>query len=230
MAEDQNLKDDKQKDNENDPYNFFKFAGPKEPEKDDGNKNKKKKGFPFLGILLIGLLVITFVDLLFLPKNDSLIDYSDFRSKVENGQITYVEIGENYIIGYSEPVTVPEDQEKGLKLFSVDKKGYRQEYKTAAVLMQSFIDLLDEKGVQYKFVQKQNNVLLQLLLNLIFPFGLIFLEIPGFQLFLIHARLCKYRNMLLYSHLQALFRKFFDWNHKYMFRYTFPNWIYTRLL
>ena len=34
MAEDQNLKDDKQKDNENDPYNFFKFAGPKEPEKD----------------------------------------------------------------------------------------------------------------------------------------------------------------------------------------------------
>ncbi|MBR6583377.1 MAG: ATP-dependent zinc metalloprotease FtsH [Treponema sp.] len=175
MAEDQNLKDDKQKDNENDPYNFFKFAGPKEPEKDDGNKNKKKKGFPFIGILLIGLLVITFVDLLFLPKNDSLIDYSDFRSKVENGQITYVEIGENYIIGYSEPVTVPEDQEKGLKLFSVDKKGYRQEYKTAAVLMQSFIDLLDEKGVQYKFVQKQNNVLLQLLLNLIFPFGLIFL-------------------------------------------------------
>ena len=175
MAEDQNLKDDKQKDNENDPYNFFKFAGPKEPEKDDGNKNKKKKGFPFIGILLIGLLVITFVDLLFLPKNDSLIDYSDFRSKVENGQITYVEIGENYIIGYSEPVSVPEDQEKGLKLFSVDKKGYRQEYKTAAVLMQSFIDLLDEKGVQYKFVQKQNNVLLQLLLNLIFPFGLIFL-------------------------------------------------------
>ena len=175
MSEDQNLKDDKQKDNENDPYNFFKFAGPKEPEKDDGNKNKKKKRFPFIGILLIGLLVITFVDLLFLPKNDSLIDYSDFRSKVENGQITYVEIGENYIIGYSEPVSVPEDQEKGIKLFSVDKKGYRQEYKTAAVLMQSFIDLLDEKGVQYKFVQKQNNVLLQLLLNLIFPFGLIFL-------------------------------------------------------
>ena len=175
MAEDQNLKDDKQKDNENDPYNFFKFAGPKEPEKDDGNKNKKKKGFPFIGILLIGLLVITFVDLLFLPKNDSLIDYSDFRSKEENGQITDVQICEYYIIGYSEPVSVPEDQEKGLKLFSVDKKGYRQEYKTAAVLMQSFIDLLDEKGVQYKFVQKQNNVLLQLLLNLIFPFGLIFL-------------------------------------------------------
>ena len=41
--------------------------------------------------------------------------------------------------------------------------------------MSNFIDLLDEKGVQYKFVQKQNNVFLQLLLNLLFPFGLIFL-------------------------------------------------------
>ena len=41
--------------------------------------------------------------------------------------------------------------------------------------MQSFIDLLDKKGVQYKFVAKQNNYLLQLILNLIFPFGIILL-------------------------------------------------------
>ena len=48
-------------------------------------------------------------------------------------------------------------------------------YKTAAVLMGSFLELLDSKGVHYKFVVKQNSYLMQLLINLIIPFGIIFL-------------------------------------------------------
>ena len=100
MAEDQNLNDDKQKKDENDPYNFFKFAGPREPENaDKNNKANKKKKFPFWGIFLIGLLIFTVFDLFFMSKPNDLIDYSEFRSKVENGQITYVEIGESYLIG-----------------------------------------------------------------------------------------------------------------------------------
>jgi cell division protease FtsH len=170
------LNDDKQKKDENDPYNFFKFAGPREPENDDkNNKDNKKKKFPFWGIFLIGLLIFTVFDLFFMSKPNDLIDYSEFRSKVENGQITYVEIGESYLIGYGAPVDVADEKQKGYQLFQPEKKQYREEYKTAAVLMSNFIDLLDEKGVQYKFVQKQNNVFLQLLLNLLFPFGLIFL-------------------------------------------------------
>ena len=176
MAEDQNLNDDKQKKDENDPYNFFKFAGPREPEKDDkNNKDNKKKKFPFWGIFLIGLLIFTVFDLFFMSKPNDLIDYSEFRSKVENGQITYVEIGDSYLIGYGAPVEVADEKQKGYQLFQPEKKQYCEEYKTAAVLMSNFIDLLDEKGVQYKFIQKQNNVFLQLLLNLLFPFGLIFL-------------------------------------------------------
>ena len=176
MAEDQNLNDDKQKKDENDPYNFFKFAGPREPEKDDkNNKDNKKKKFPFWGIFLIGLLIFTVFDLFFISKPNYLIDYYEFHSKVENGQITYVEIGDSYLIGYGAPVEVADEKQKGYQLFQPEKKQYREEYKTAAVLMSNFIDLLDEKGVQYKFIQKQNNVFLQLLLNLLFPFGLIFL-------------------------------------------------------
>ena len=49
------------------------------------------------------------------------------------------------------------------------------QYKTTAVLMQKFIDLLDEKGIEYKFIQKQNNYFIQLLINLLLPFGLILL-------------------------------------------------------
>ena len=41
--------------------------------------------------------------------------------------------------------------------------------------MTDFIKMLDEKGVSYKFVEKSNNYLIQLVLNLIIPFGFIFL-------------------------------------------------------
>ena len=41
--------------------------------------------------------------------------------------------------------------------------------------MEGFIEFLDEKGVDYKFVTRQNNYLIQLLLNLVIPFGFIFL-------------------------------------------------------
>lgn len=51
----------------------------------------------------------------------------------------------------------------------------RNVYRTTGVLMQDFITLLNEKGVQYKFVVKQNSWFIQLLLNLIVPFGIIFL-------------------------------------------------------
>lgn len=51
----------------------------------------------------------------------------------------------------------------------------RMTYKTNGVLMSNFIELLDAKGIQYKFVAKQNSNLIQLLINVILPFGLIFI-------------------------------------------------------
>jgi len=179
MAEDQNDKKDENND-ENDPYKFFKFAGPSN--NDDNNKkdNKdpkdgKKKKFPFWGILLIVLLVFTVIDLFAVTRADSLIDYSDFRAMVENGQIKYVELSDSYFIGYKEAPRTIANTGKGIQLFQTSSTLKGTSYKTTAVLMQNFIDLLDEKGVQYKFVQKQNNYFIQILLNLLLPFGLIFL-------------------------------------------------------
>ena len=51
----------------------------------------------------------------------------------------------------------------------------RKVYRTTGVLMQDFINLLNEKDVKYKFIVKQSNWFVQLLLNLIIPFGIIFL-------------------------------------------------------
>ena len=181
MAEDQNKNEKENDSNEQDPYGFFKFAGPRDnndndndkDSKNDKDKKGKKRKMPFWPILLITLLVITLVDVFFFSRSDNLTDFSDFKALVEAGEITEVELGEKYFIGYSTPVDV-QDNGKGLELFPVSKSS-RREYKTSAVLMQSFIDLLDAKGVQYSFVQQKNNYLVQLLINLIFPLGLIFL-------------------------------------------------------
>ncbi len=179
MAKNQNDQQKNQNDDENDPYKFFKFAGPENNNEDDGKKDKngKKKKFPFWTVAIIIMLVITLADLFIFNKPDNLIDYSEFREKVMNGQITYVELGDNYFVGYGPVISTYENKpsEKGLKLFSIQSQPNRQQYKTAAVLMQSFINLLDEQGISYKFVAKQNNYFVQLLINLIIPFGIIFL-------------------------------------------------------
>ena len=75
------LDEDKKKDDENDPYKFFKFAGPEDKKDDNKNKgDKKKPKIPFFAIILIVLSIVTIADFLFLSKNDgNLIDYSEFR-------------------------------------------------------------------------------------------------------------------------------------------------------
>ncbi len=160
-----------------DPYSFFKLQGP-EDDKDDKNKknDKKKKHFPFLGILLIILIVVTLADFLFLGKSNSNVEFSKFKAMVQNGTIVEVEIAENYYIGYGPEVIVEETPvQKGLQLFKTEQNPNRKVYRTAGYPMNSFIELLDEKGITYKFVEKSNNAVLSWFVNMILPFGIILL-------------------------------------------------------
>ncbi len=166
-------KDDKEQ-NEKDPYNFFKLVGPDNDDKKD--RRGGKKNFPFLAIMLIIFVLLAIADIIFMGRNENLIDYSHFKKKVENGEIVSVEIGETYFIGYG-PSEIAESSSsaKGISLFKVAAQKTRRTYKTVGVLMSSFVELLDEKGIDYKFVAKSNNYLLQLFMNLLIPFGIIFL-------------------------------------------------------
>ncbi|MCR4735952.1 MAG: ATP-dependent zinc metalloprotease FtsH [Treponema sp.] len=167
---------DKEDNNENDPYNFFKFAGPKNDNNDKKKKNEppKEPKFRLLTFLLIGIVIFIVVDLFLFSRSENLTDYSDFVEKIESGEIRSVEIGEHYILGYGAGV-IDESSSRGLRLFKVPSRTTSAEYKTAAVITQKFLDLLDEHDVNYRFVVKQSNVFLQILLNLIFPVGLLLL-------------------------------------------------------
>lgn len=169
------MSDENKKDNNKDdfdPYNFFKLAGPE----DDKNKRKdnNKKRFPFWGVMILIFVLISIGDLLFFGKENNTIEFSKFKSMVENDQIVEVEIADNYYIGYGPEIIVDNSNAKGLSLLKIDQKK-RLMYKTTGYPMNSFIELLDKKGITYKFVEKQNNYLLSLLMNMIVPFGIIFL-------------------------------------------------------
>ena len=87
MAEDQN-EEKKTQDDENDPYKFFKIAGPgNDDNKDKKNKNNGKKKIPFWPVLLITLFAVAMAEFFLFPKSDDLIDYSDFKTKIETGEI-----------------------------------------------------------------------------------------------------------------------------------------------
>ncbi|MBO4534022.1 MAG: ATP-dependent zinc metalloprotease FtsH [Treponema sp.] len=171
MADEKRENDDNKND-ENDPYKFFKFAGPVNNNDDDKKKNgKKKPRIPFFTILIILFCAFAVIDLFWVSKTDNLIAYSDFRNMIANGEIVRVEIGENYITGYGPSAQTATSAERGIRIFGVNSQSSGQQYRTAAVLMQSFIDLLDEKGVPYKFVVKSNGIIWQLIGSIILPLG-----------------------------------------------------------
>ncbi len=187
---------EKESENENqdrksepDPYNFFRLSTDPSPDSnnDDDPKHKKPFKFPFWGMLIAVLAVLAFVNMFIMQKpSDSMIDFSVFRQLIENGKIVEVELAETVFTGYGpEEFNLSEQnaaQNQGNSLFSkslpwlksqqTSINPNRKVYKTNGVLIKSFIDLLDEKGVQYRFVNKQTNIFLQILINIL-PFVII---------------------------------------------------------
>ena len=169
-----NYKVKKDNKNENDPYDFFKFEGPvnNDDNKKNPKKNNGKKGFPLFGVMILVLAILVLAETLFMSKDDKSIPYSQFITLIENGEIVSVEISENLLIGYGPEIPQKENPgARGIVLFKQNEVN-RQVYKTNAVLMEKFITLLDEKGLEYKFVPKSNNWLFQILINIL-PFIII---------------------------------------------------------
>ena len=168
-------KDDDKKQTENDPYDFFKLSADNEKGDNKPSGNGPQKGPPFWTILLVLAGVLIAVNMMFSSKPTDLIDFSEFRNLIDQGQIVRVELGANYFTGYtSHSAGASQPSRFGFMGMSLGTESGGV-YRTSGVLMEGFIEFLDEKGVDYKFVTRQNNYLIQLLLNLVIPFGFIFL-------------------------------------------------------
>ena len=174
---DKNNKDNKDKKNNPDnPFDFFKLST--DPAPDDGSY--KRPRFPLWLILLGVFAVITAFNWFFMTKNDTAIDFSEFKKLISDGYIVRVELGDTYFIGYGADSATHNSAQRGTAdgispfLFS-SASAQAKTYKTVGILTEDFLTLLDEKNVAYKAVKNQRSVLLQVLFNLVVPVGLLFL-------------------------------------------------------
>lgn len=165
--------DDKKKNkkDENDQFDFFKLSG------DDDGKNDGSGGkptFPFWLIIVTAILVLGFIHIFSSTANEKMIDFSEFRKLVQEGTIKDVELSDSYFYGYTSIQTEKTESDKlPIPFFMQNEKN--PDYKTVGILFEDFIKLLDETGVHYKFIRAQNNYLLQILLNVLLPIGLLML-------------------------------------------------------
>ncbi len=155
-----------------DPFDFFKLS-PDSGKKGGGGRNTSR--FPFWAIILVVVVAIGIINMILVSQPDNLIPFSDFKAMIQNGQITSVDIGETYFTGYLGNTIVEETPSSGLELFRTPAANTGNSVRTAGLLTESFLQLLDTAGVSYKVMAKQNGFLTQLLLNLVIPFGFIFL-------------------------------------------------------
>jgi cell division protease FtsH len=162
------------KDGNNDPFNFFKLSN--EPGKNNkGPGNFKKPNIPFWAILLILLVATALINFFVMAKPSNIIEFSEFKQLIENGDIVSVDLGSDYFIGYGPSNGTPNTTVGSSYLFSTQNASSRTEYKTAAILTEDFLKFLDTKGVAYKAIVQHQNYLLNFLLTWILPFGLLFL-------------------------------------------------------
>ncbi len=166
--------DNKDKKNNEDPFDFFKLS----TDPNDKGPGKKPK-IPFWVIALIGMCVILLFNVFTMSKTDTAIPFSDFKKLIENGTIVRVDLGQNYFVGYTSAAadTIESSDARNSGGFYSILMNSRQgsEYRTAAIWTEDFPKFLDAHHVTYKAVVKQNNFILEIILNWVIPFGLLYL-------------------------------------------------------
>ncbi len=146
---------------------------------DKGPRNSKKFTFSFWYFFII-LLVFLAMNAFMVSRqtNVTSVDYTQFKSLIEDGTIKRVAIQDQQYIGY--PFTRAQAA-SDLQNYSsngsssVSTGTYLQSYSTYKVDDASFIPLLDEKGVEYYATAPEKPSILSSILSYVLPFVFIIL-------------------------------------------------------
>ncbi len=165
---DNNNKNNKQ----DDPFNFFNFSG------GNGGNGGKRPPFPRIPVWAILLAVfagMVIFNYFMVTRSDSLIPFSEFKDRITSGEITRIEITSVYFTGYVDSAGEPDTTtQPGLGLF-VPQPRPAKTYRTAGLLTEDFVRLLDSVNVTYTVIPEQRNFILDFILQWVLPFGLFFL-------------------------------------------------------
>ncbi|UTD13787.1 ATP-dependent metallopeptidase FtsH/Yme1/Tma family protein [Treponema denticola] len=156
--------------NQNDPFNFFNFG----PDSDGDDKKSPKK--PFFSLWLLAPLVVVIfilVNQLMVLNSSALIPFSEFKDRITSGQIKKVVLGPVYFTGYT---SIQDDDASNTSLFSfLSVQKNTNEYVTVGIYTSEFLQLLDDHHVVYHVRPKERSYFVELLLQWVLPFLLIFL-------------------------------------------------------
>jgi cell division protease FtsH len=146
----------------------------KKEEKDEGGVHNPQPFFSFKNkqfrftfwYLLAGIVAFFLFNSLILRSfgpQEQLINYSEFKQKIESGEIKRVQVGDSFYLG------LPLTQQELEKPSAQQQRQPIAVYKTIRVEDPQFIALLDSRHVEYYAVEKRDDPLLSLLLSTVLP-------------------------------------------------------------
>jgi cell division protease FtsH len=149
------------------------WRGKQPPSKGPGDKNRfvppSFNGFQFkfsIGYVVAMIVAVAVFNVVLARSDNTVVPYSEFKEKVRSGEITRIEMDQNFYTGYASPA----ESGAGTGGSALAARG-RTVYKTVPVYDDGFTKLLDEKGVVYAAVSRNGNAILSFLVNWILPLG-----------------------------------------------------------
>ncbi len=132
---------------------------PKKPHPVIPHFNKGQFNFS-IWFFIIGLIAVMIFNSYVKDQLQQKIPFSEFKNKIENNEITVVQLNADYYIGV-----------KGNFLPNGQLNSDGPIYKTVPVDDPGFIELLDKKNVSYAAIKDQNSYILNLIFGWIVPFA-----------------------------------------------------------
>ncbi|NLJ45495.1 MAG: ATP-dependent zinc metalloprotease FtsH [Treponema sp.] len=133
-----------------------------------------------LSLIYMGttLLMIILFNWYMVSSDETVIPFSEFKSKLGSGEIVRVEMDSSWYRGYVRAESPAEGQPSIWPRRMVSSSSLpadRLAYKTVPVYDPDFTKLMDSRGVIYSSIPREGNAMVSILFNWILPFGAIFL-------------------------------------------------------
>ncbi len=157
---------------QDDPFNFFKMSP------DNGSPDKKNRPqlpkVPIWAILLAVFAVMVIINYVMLSKADSVIPFSEFKTRIASGEIRRVEIGTTYFNGsVANESGLPDAKQNPLSFLTVPPTQGKI-YRTVGILTDDFLKLMDSSQVTYAVQAQEKNFILDFVFQWILPIAIFF--------------------------------------------------------
>jgi cell division protease FtsH len=118
--------------------------------------------------IVILIIVMSLFNYVFLRKVTPTIDFSEFKARIESGEIIRVELNETYFTGYT-TLTPPRRETGRSPIRGAYTSAQDSIYRTVPINDPELIKMMDEKGVAYYAVSREGSAILNIIFSWVLP-------------------------------------------------------------